>query len=255
MIADPAWIDTDDALAALVEAIRRAPRVALDTEFVRRTPERPPPALIQIAWTGGLALIDALSVALLPLGEALRAGPLTCGHALRQDLDILHGPLGGAPGRIFDTQIAAAHLGQVQIGLSNLLAATLGIILDKGPQRSDWTRRPLSVVQRSYAAADVAHLLALEGALRERLRARGRLAWAEEDCEWLRRGPTRLERCDVEIPEDLLMAIRVRADSLGIPAGLLVTRAELAAALAGDPPAHLREGWRRGALADLLFAS
>jgi ribonuclease D len=44
----------------------------------------------------------------------------------------------------------------------------------------------LSAGQLSYAADDVAHLLALCDAIVSQLSARGRLAWAEEECELLR---------------------------------------------------------------------
>jgi ribonuclease D len=53
--------------------------------------------------------------------------------------------------------------------------------LAKGDRLSDWSRRPLSRSQLEYAAADVAHLLALADAVSVELERRGRLRWAEEE--------------------------------------------------------------------------
>ncbi|HET6953169.1 MAG TPA: HRDC domain-containing protein, partial [Acidimicrobiales bacterium] len=52
---------------------------------------------------------------------------------------------------------------------------------------TDWLRRPLSDEARLYAAADVAHLDDLWASLRSELVARGRLDWALDECDTLRR--------------------------------------------------------------------
>jgi ribonuclease D len=57
----------------------------------------------------------------------------------------------------------------------------LGVKLDKRYQRADWSARPLSPEMLDYAAADTHHLPALRDLLREQLRERGRLEWAEEE--------------------------------------------------------------------------
>jgi len=87
------------------------------------------------------------------------------------------------PAPLFDTQTAAALVGiGAGMGYQRLVAERLGIVIDKGETRSDWTRRPLSGAQLGYAAEDVRHLFALHDALFERLRTLDRLAWLEEDC-------------------------------------------------------------------------
>jgi len=84
---------------------------------------------------------------------------------------------------LFDTQTAAALAGiGAGMGYQRLLAELLGIVIDKGETRSDWTRRPLSDAQLGYAANDVRHLFALHDRLHERLQALGRLHWLAEDC-------------------------------------------------------------------------
>jgi len=52
----------------------------------------------------------------------------------------------------------------------------------KSRQKDDWSRRPLTAEQETYALNDVLHLNALRERLTEDLRARGRLAWLEEEC-------------------------------------------------------------------------
>ena len=64
---------------------------------------------------------------------------------------------------LFDTMIAAQLLGEKEIGLAALLAARVGVTLDKAHQRADWSERPLSPSMAAYAAADVVHLPALVG--------------------------------------------------------------------------------------------
>ena len=57
---EPEWIADDAALADLVATLEREPRYALDTEFHGERSYWPRLALVQVAWDGGVALIDAL---------------------------------------------------------------------------------------------------------------------------------------------------------------------------------------------------
>src|SRR5262249_54304050 len=62
------------------------------------------------------------------------------------------------------------------------LASELGKAkIDKTQRFTDWSRRPLSVAQLSYAQADVTHLRAVYEALRAQLAANGRQSWLAED--------------------------------------------------------------------------
>ena len=69
---------------------------------------------------------------------------------------------------------------------SSLVSILLDVRLDKSEQLTDWSTRPLTDAARSYAAADVVHLLPLAVALRHRLEDLGREAWAATECERLR---------------------------------------------------------------------
>jgi ribonuclease D len=72
-------------------------------------------------------------------------------------------------------------LNEPGVGLAALLEKYLGVRLDKRYQRADWSARPLSPEMLEYAAADTRHLPVLRDLLKERLRDRGRLQWAEEE--------------------------------------------------------------------------
>lgn len=247
------WVDTDAGLAALVDALRDAPRYGLDTEFLRTGVEAPDVALVQVAWADGLALIDPLALDLAPFGEILRGPGLLIGHALAQDLEIIAEVFGHPPARIFDTQIAGIFAGYGQAGLSRLVGTLLDAHLPKGARRSNWFQRPLTESQRTYAARDVAFLLALHDTLVAQLDEAGRLAWVAEDCERLRRvGPSRKGPRFGKVDEALRDAIRARAAELDLPGHVLASNADLAWLGVGKPPMHLQRGWRADVLEDLL---
>jgi len=172
-------------LAAAAARLAAAPRLAVDTEFVRERTYVAELALVQLTAGEEIELVDPLAGADLAPLVALLAGPARAKvlHAARQDLEVLL-PLLGAPlAPVIDTQLAAALLGHpAQIGYADLVERELGVKLEKGHARTDWTRRPLSAAQLEYAADDVRYLLPLAARLEERLAAQGRLEWLREDC-------------------------------------------------------------------------
>jgi len=104
-------------------------------------------------------------------------------HGADYDVTTLKRDHGFAFASVFDTMIAARFLGRAQIGLAALAREELGVTLSKDSQKDDWSRRPLTPKQEAYALADVAHLVELEGRLREELRGKGRLEWVLEECD------------------------------------------------------------------------
>jgi len=73
-------------------------------------------------------------------------------------------------------------LGDREFGLANLLQKYLGVTLEKGSQKADWAKRPLTPRMEAYARNDTHYLARLAAILREQLRGKGRLGWAEECC-------------------------------------------------------------------------
>ena len=171
-------------LEALCRRLRDAPALAVDTEFLREKTYHARLCLLQLASDELVAVVDPLAVPdLSPLLDVLYApSVLKVMHAARQDLEILHRLRGRPPAPVYDTQLAAALLGHPeQVGYGALVAAELGVELDKGQARTDWARRPLEPEQLAYAADDVRYLLPLYRRQQAALAARGRSGWLEED--------------------------------------------------------------------------
>jgi ribonuclease D len=182
------WVDDPRELDAVVRAAVESEAYALDTEFHRERTYYPRLALLQLAWgDGAVALIDPLAVDVAPLGALLRSGAPCITHAASQDLPILERTCGTSPTTLVDTQVAAGFVGLGTPGLGTLLERRLGISPPKADRLTDWLRRPLGSSAAAYAAADVAHLHSLWQSLEDELAQRGRLAWALEECEELRR--------------------------------------------------------------------
>jgi ribonuclease D len=191
MSSDARWVDSDRALAEVVTTLRSEPEYGLDTEFVSERTYYPRLCLVQVAWAGGVALIDALACDMRALGALLDAPATMVTHAGSADLPILERSCGRRPAALFDTQIAAGFIGFGSPSLVSLVSAVLGERLDKAEQLADWSRRPLTDAARRYAASDVLHLLPLAAELRRRIDELGRGTWVTDECEALRVTPAR----------------------------------------------------------------
>jgi ribonuclease D len=190
-------VDDTDTLARACGALAASPRLAVDTEFVRERTYLAELALVQLGDGREIHLVDPLArMDVAPLVELLgNAGRTKVLHAARQDVEVLLPLLGAPVAPVLDTQVAAALLGlPAQVGYADLVARELGVQLAKGQARTDWIRRPLSAQQLEYAADDVRYLLPLADRLLERLDAKGRLGWLDEDCATL--ADPRLYRVD-----------------------------------------------------------
>lgn len=191
MAASPAppLITDEGEFADVLKTIAGCERYALDTEFHRERTYYPQVALVQLAWPGGLALVDPLAVDLRPLAHVLDGPGVAVLHAAEQDLEVLERACGTIPATLFDTQVAAGFLGLSSPSLSSLHERYLGRRLPKGDRLTDWLRRPLDDEQLRYGASDVEHLLELHDVLVGELDERGRLGWALDECEVQRQRP------------------------------------------------------------------
>ncbi len=178
-------------IIAVLDTVAHEPRLALDLEAdsFHRYVERV--CLVQLGTATTDILFDPVTHGLPDPLRALLGSPEHTWVLHGGDYDILslERDFQLRLGRLFDTQIAARILGRSGLGLQALLEAELGVKIGKGEQRSDWRQRPLSADQVRYARQDIAHLLPLADRLTEQLRACGRLAWAEQECELLRLRP------------------------------------------------------------------
>ena len=178
-------ITTQDALNAFCEAAANKPFICVDTEFMRESTFYSILCLIQAATDDDEVIIDPLAdgLDLAPFNKLLMdAKIIKVLHAARQDMEIFYQMCGAVPTNIFDTQIAAMALGfGDSAGYGALVKGRLDINLDKGARFTDWSRRPLSEKQLSYAIADVTHLRDLYPDLVAELEEKGRMKWVLEE--------------------------------------------------------------------------
>ncbi|MEE2778349.1 MAG: ribonuclease D [Acidobacteriota bacterium] len=162
--------------------------VGLDTEFVRTRTFYARLGLIQVAAGDQVVLLDAVEIADLSPFRAvlLQDSSRKVLHSCGEDLGVFLHQFGVVPRGLFDTQLAAAMVGMgFSLSYQALVERILGVHLEKGETRSDWTARPLREAQLGYAALDVAYLEPVYQHLMDRLLTLGRAAWVEEEFERL----------------------------------------------------------------------
>jgi ribonuclease D len=210
-------IDTSDKLAAFLGQLEAAEWISLDTEAdsLHAYPEKL--CLVQISIEGRDELVDPLAgLNLDPLWKICHDHQLIL-HGADYDLRLLRKNQQFIPTRIFDTMLAARLLGVEKFGLGDLVQNFLGITLEKGSQKADWARRPLTEKMESYARNDTRYLKPLAEKLCEALAAKGRVTWHEEACQRL------IEECS-RIPEADPDAWRIKGSNQLGRAGLSVLR-------------------------------
>ena len=184
-------ITTTEALAEFCADCARAPYVTVDTEFMRERTYWSQLCLVQLARpaVGGddpvAAVVDPMAdgIDLAPLFALMAdSGTVKVFHAARQDIEIFHHLGRVIPAPLFDTQVAAMVLGYgEQVGYETLVRKIARADLDKSSRFTDWTRRPLSEKQLTYALGDVTHLRDIYENLSARLAQSGRESWVAEE--------------------------------------------------------------------------
>jgi ribonuclease D len=215
------YIDNPAALRALADRLSGVPLLGADTEAAGYHRYLDRISLLQLSTRAENFLIDPIAIRDLSPLRPLFEDPGTeiVFHDADYDLRILHRDLGMVVGGLFDTQIAAAFLGERSLGLGAIVERYLGVKLPKAFQRADWAERPLSGGMLEYAATDTAHLPALRDRLREELVAAGRLHWAQE--EFRRREETRWAEDEADAREAFL---RMKGARDLPPRGLAILR-------------------------------
>ncbi len=182
-------INTED-LKALCDRLKEAEFVTVDTEFLRDNTYYPKLCLIQVADDNEAHCIDPLAdgIDLAPLWELFENDKvLKVMHACRQDMEIFFLEMNGLPTPIFDTQIAAMVCGfGDSVGYETLVTKITKAQLDKSARYTDWSKRPLTDKQLSYAIGDVTHLRTIYRKLQAELVQTGRVSWVEEETAHLK---------------------------------------------------------------------
>lgn len=257
------YIADTAALETLCRQLQSSRRLGLDTEFVGEDSFVPKLELIQVAAHDIAAVIDF--PALQAHGSLDPFWELICDpqvekivHAGRQDLDLFALHAGQIPKPFFDTQIAAAMLGfGAQVAYANLVQRIHGTKLEKAHTFTNWSARPLSIDQISYAAEDVQFLLPLHTHLQKRLQALGRTEWVREEFSRLEtavaekskdpldryqriRGWDSLKPKQAAVLRDLAAWREAEARRRNVPRGR-VMRDEVLLQLARHPPGSVEE--------------
>lgn len=209
-------ITTTPDLAEFCARAAAHPYVTVDTEFLRERTYYSKLCLVQLAYPGDG---DETAVLVDPLAEGLSLEPLYAlfrdenvvkvFHAARQDLEIFYVDAGLIPAPLFDTQVAAMVCGfGEQAGYETLVKRIAKAQVDKSSRFTDWSRRPLSDAQKSYALADVTHLRKIYEYLARELEKTGRDKWVAEEMAVLTSPETYVTR-----PEDAWQRIKTRNTS------------------------------------------
>ncbi len=182
-------ISKTEELAAVCERLARHAFVTVDTEFLRESTYYPQLCVLQMASEEDAVVVDTLAPGLdLSPFFALMANEnvVKVFHAARQDIEIIWHDAKLVPHPLFDTQVAAMVLGYGDsISYDQLVQRITGDTLDKSHRFTDWTRRPLSDAQLTYAVSDVTHLRDVYKVLSGELERRGRSEWVTEEMKIL----------------------------------------------------------------------
>lgn len=188
----------------------------MDTEFLRERTYYSKLCLVQLAYPGAgdenAVLVDPLAdgLSLEPLYDLFRNETVVkVFHAARQDLEIFWVDAQVFPKPLFDTQVAAMVCGfGEQVGYETLVRKIVKQGLDKTSRFTDWSRRPLSDAQKTYALADVTHLRQIYEYLAAELKRTGRARWVEEELQVLTDPAT----YDVD-PQEAWRRVKTRTNS------------------------------------------
>ena len=221
-------ITTTADLAAFCTQAAAHPYVTVDTEFLRERTYYSKLCLVQLAMPGqddsNAVLVDPLAdgISLEPLYDLFRdTSVVKVFHAARQDLEIFFVDAKVFPAPLFDTQVAAMVCGfGEQVGYETLVRKITREGVDKTSRFTDWSRRPLSDAQKTYALADVTHLRQIYDFLAAELDKSGRGRWVAEELEILTNPDTY-----ISVPREAWKRVKTRTNS---PKFLAIVR-ELAA--------------------------
>ncbi len=180
----PIVVESEESFNRMLTDLTKQPAIAVDTESNSLHAYQERVCLIQISTRENDYLVDTLAIhSLEPLGKIFaNSATQKVFHAGDYDLTCLKRDYAFTFANYFDTSIAAAVVGEENLGLSTLLTKYFGFSVDKKYQRANWGKRPLSPEMLRYAQSDSHFLLPLRDRLLPCLEATGRLNLVLEDC-------------------------------------------------------------------------
>lgn len=176
-------ITDQQSLRQLCDRLQHAEQIGIDTEFVSEDTFYPELCLIQIATRDELAVVDPQTVDVEPFWKLLVEGEhVTVLHAGREELNFLLRAVNRLPRDLYDIQIAAGFCSnEFPAAYGSVVSKFIGHKPQKGQQRTDWRRRPLSGAQLNYAMEDVRYLLPVFDRQRTILAEQDRMGWLAEE--------------------------------------------------------------------------
>ncbi len=178
-------ITTTEELAAFCGSQVNAEFVTVDTEFMRERTYWSKLCLVQLGGAEQIVAVDPLAkgIDLQPLFDLMaNTKVMKVFHAARQDVEIFHNLTGKVPTPMFDTQVAAMVCGFGDSASYETLAGQLANAkIDKSSRFTDWSNRPLTEKQLTYALGDVSHLRTVYVRLLDKLNKTGRTEWVQEE--------------------------------------------------------------------------
>lgn len=209
-------LTTTQELADFCKAAAEYDYVTVDTEFLRERTYYSKLCLVQLAVPSAnedsAVLVDPLAdgLSLDPLYDLFRdESVVKVFHAARQDLEIFWVEASVFPQPLFDTQVAAMVCGfGEQVGYETLVRKICKQGVDKTSRFTDWSRRPLTDAQKTYALADVTHLRQIYEYLAAELNKSQRSHWVSEELRTLTQPGTYNIR-----PEDAWKRVKTRTNS------------------------------------------
>jgi ribonuclease D len=171
------WIDSPKAFYALISQLQLCGQITIDTEYDSFKRSYGFKALLIQVFDGkSVYIIDPLSkIDLKPLWSVFENENIQkMLYSGSEDIALLKA-MGCNIRNVFDVQIAATLCNHSARNLGGLIEAETGVALDKSQQQSDWSKRPLSEAQLSYAANDVVFLPQIADKLTAMVAERGLL--------------------------------------------------------------------------------
>ncbi len=184
-LSDFIWIDQEEKLSLLWDALSQNDVLALDTESNSFHGYVSQICLLQVATPTQVMLIDTLALpkeSLMPFARFLEDPKITkIMHGSDNDIIGLQRDFSLHVNGLFDTVLAARYLNLPKRGLDHLLQKYCGVKASKQYQRFNWKRRPLPSDALRYAAGDAFYLLDVYPQMMQQLEEVGRLEHVFQD--------------------------------------------------------------------------
>jgi len=254
----PPLISSIPEYQVMIDALQSQPSIGVDTESNSLFSYREQVCLLQLSNSDRDFLVDPL-----PLDGMAELGTIFADSAVQKifhagdyDIACLKRDYGYEFQNLFDTMLAAATLGETNLGLAAMLEKYLGVVVDKKYQRADWGKRPIKPEMLDYAQNDSHYLIPLRDQMQEALIKTGKLDLLLEDSRnlaktpssnpspeasvWHVRGAQDLKPAQISLLQALMLMREDLAENLDRPVFKVLSDSSLVD-LAKVQPHHIKE--------------